>query len=185
MSLSLLSPPVTFSSLVPVSPGAHALPGHVEGSSQWVGSIRVLDQSGPEEGPLGWQDGGGHFKGRVWAVSRSVFLEPDPGESESGSNPVLFKVRNVGGSRLPSGGPYLHSPTSKLGSYHTGSGRRAGFRLAYLVMARDTMASCCLGISLWCKEGTDVLWAAGSILIRGFLLESSLQNPRSLCIRRS
>lgn len=62
-SPTFLFPPVTFSNLVSISPGAHALPGHGEDSSHWAESILALwihslwAESGPKD-LLGWQDRG-------------------------------------------------------------------------------------------------------------------------------
>lgn len=55
---------------------------------------------------------GGHFK--VWVLKSSIFLEPDPGDSETATNPALFKERNVGGSRFLREGPvcpHSHIPS--------------------------------------------------------------------------
>lgn len=87
-----------------------------------------------------------------------------------------------------------------------------GFRLTYLVMARDTMAHCSLPLHTPASgtiRGQGVRrdghpagkgspsqpqthfkpgcigWVTGSILIAGFFPESSLQNPRSLCIEET
>lgn len=178
LSFCFLSPSVTFSNFVSISSGAHALQGHMEDSSHWAGSILgcwihpLWAESGPEV-PLWWQDGGGQFKIRVLAASNSVFLEPEPGESETGFNQALFKVRNVGSSRLPSG-------EIQYWFFQ----KATGFRLTYLVMVRDTMAGCCLPLHTPVREavrrceqgGMDIVWASGSKLIVDFFLLSSLQN---------
>lgn len=118
-SPTFLSPPVTFFILVSVSPGAHALPGHGEGSSHWADSI--LGALGSSS--LGWVRArrslqgdrmeGGHFKVRI--LKHSIFLEPDPEESETASNPAPFKVRNIGGSRFLRGKALSPQPRSQVG----------------------------------------------------------------------